>query len=217
MKKSLLILAALLLCVLLTCCAIRRERDEITGESDSSRGITDPLASSIAIAQPVDFGSMKVTEPATGEIKPLSELLGTVEPARSITEYTILDLNGDGEEELIFRLAVGANEDYGFMILHKEGEALFANELSYRSFYELKADGSFDFSSGVANNGIGRMHFASGTYTVERLARCESEDNQQVDYFIGDAAVTKEEFEAYRTAQTEKESPTWRSCPAENQ
>ena len=217
MKKSLLILAALLLCVLLTCCAMREDTDPITRESDFSRAYANPLLSSIAVAQPVDFTSMKVTEPATGEIKPLYELLGNTEPAKSITAYTSIDLNGEGEEELILRLNVGENEDYGFMILHKEGEQLFANELSYRSFYELKTDGSFNYSSGVANNGIGRMNFAGGFCRVEKLAYCTSEDNLQVDYFIGDAAVTKEDFEAFRTAQNEKENPVWNSCSAENQ
>ncbi len=204
MKKSLRILVLLLICALLTCCSEKDGGDESAELPETA----DRLASSLAVTAPVDFDLMKVTEPETGESKLLSELLGG-EPARTVSAYTLVDLNSDGEEELILRLAVGANEDYGFMILHKEGELLFAKELSYRSFYELKADGSFVYSSGVANNGIGRLTFAEGGYTLIPLARCESEDNQQVDYFIGDAAVTKEEFEAYRTAQSEKEGAEW--------
>ncbi len=124
-------------------------------------------------------------------------------------KYSVIDLDGDGEHEMVFWLAYYTNEGIGFLVLHDDVETVYAHMMYYRSFNELKADGAFNFSGGAANSGIGKLEFSGGTYTIHESARSKSEDNQTVFYYIENQEVSKAEFDAYMTEFNGKNAATW--------
>lgn len=77
-----------------------------------------------------------------------------------VDKFTVVDLDGDGENEVVLWILVNEVSDYGFEILHYQEGTVYGNTLSYRSFYDLKADGTFWWSGGAANSGVGRLTFA---------------------------------------------------------
>lgn len=137
----------------------------------------------------------------------LSDWLKKTEYA--VSKYSVIDLNGDSDSEMVLWLTRGANEYVGFLILHSEGDRIYAHLLYYRQFMELKEDGTFSFSGGVSNHGIGRIDFAGDTYTITKIAYCESEDNQQVSFFIDGESVSQDDFSAYESAQSQKQNAVW--------
>ena len=127
----------------------------------------------------------------------------------SVSKYSVIDLNGDGVPELVLWLNRGTNEHVGFLVLYDINNTVYAHLLYYREFSDLKEDGTFDFSSGVSNHGIGRIDFEGDTYTIRKLAYCESVDNQNVSYFLENKSVTKQAFDAYENAQNSKTDAVW--------
>ena len=135
--------------------------------------------------------------------------------ALSVTKYSVIDLDGDRLSETVLWLERGTNAYYGFLILHESGDTVYAYELTYRAFYELKEDGTFSFSSGASDHGIGKISFANDAYAVQSVAYCESAyDSQTVSYYIGSDAVSKENFEAFVSRHDQKQSAEWQEFTA---
>ncbi len=126
-----------------------------------------------------------------------------------VSKYSVIDLNGDGASELVLWLNRGTNEYVGFLVLYDKNTTVYAHLLYYRQFSNLKKDGTFGFSGGVSNHGIGRIDFEGDKYTIRSLAYCESADNQNVSYFVDNKAVSKAAFEAYQSAQNSKPGAIW--------
>lgn len=130
----------------------------------------------------------------------------------SIKKYSVIDLNGDSEQEMVLLLDYGSYTDYGSLILHSENDKVYAYTLWYRAFNSLKEDGTFHFSSGASDNGTGNLDFSGGTYTVDKIAYCESvyDKSGGIRYFIAEKSVSKEEFDAHYAEQSEKPDAVWR-------
>lgn len=93
-----------------------------------------------------------------------------------VDKFTIIDLDGDGEDEIVLWIQVNGVVDYGFEVLHYQDGTVYGSTLPYRAFMDLKADGTFLYSSGAADSGVGRLKFAEdGRAIVEEL-------NDDVDY-----------------------------------
>lgn len=128
----------------------------------------------------------------------------------SVMKYSVIDLDGDSDSETVLWLAKGTYEYYGFLLLHEDEDAVCGYELTYRAFYELKEDGTFSFSAGTSDYGIGKIKFANDTYSIKKIAYCESDYmRQKVSYYIENEAVSQEEFEQYITEHDQKQNIEW--------
>lgn len=127
-----------------------------------------------------------------------------------VAKYSVIDLDSDSLSETVLWLTKGTYEYYGFLILHENGDLVYAYELTYRAFYELKEDGTFSFSAGALDHGIGRIDFENDTCTINKIAYCESTYGaQKVSYYIDNADVSKEDFEEYITKHDQKQNVEW--------
>ena len=127
-----------------------------------------------------------------------------------MSKYSTVDLNGDSIPEVVGWLSRGANDYWGFLVLHYDNDMVYAYELSYRAFNNLKKDGSFSFSSSVSDHGIGKIEFVSGTYKIHKIAYSEAEyETQKVSYYIDNQIVSKEVFETYVAEQGKKQDVEW--------
>lgn len=128
----------------------------------------------------------------------------------AMSKYSIVDLNGDSSPEIVGWLSRGTNDYWGFLVLHYEDDMVYAYELAYRTFNELKKDGTFMYSSSVSDYGIGRIDFMSDTYKINKIAYSEAEyGTQKVSYYIDNIKVSKNDFMAYKAKQSEKQNVDW--------
>lgn len=135
--------------------------------------------------------------------------------AVTIPEFCIVDLEQDHIPEVILRIYTGAN-DYGVLVLHREEDgSIRGYDFSYRQMYEIKADGTFDWSNGAANNGTATIDFAQGKTEYSNQFWMEERDGQ-VRYMQNGAEITREEYEVLLNAQSSKPAPQWVAYPAEN-
>ncbi|MBR5447400.1 MAG: hypothetical protein IKV40_03140, partial [Clostridia bacterium] len=158
---------------------------DITVAADGNEGVFESI---LANQTPIYLATSK-------KEKLLSEFLdGTV---YSLKKYTILDLDGDGRVEMVLWIVRYTNDYVGFLVLHREGDVVYAHELPYRGMTGLKSDGTFSFSSGAADSGIGKIEFSGDTFSVIKLAYSESEMTKNTRYYIDDKPVSQESFDAY--------------------
>lgn len=117
------------------------------------------------------------------------------------TQFTIIDLDGDGENEVVLWIQINGVVDYGFEILHFQDGEIYGHTLPYRSFMSVKADGTFTFSNSAADSGIGKLRFSADGYDIENI--------------IGEA-YSEEEINAAMNQQDEKTDVDWYDLSVDN-
>lgn len=137
-----------------------------------------------------------------------------------VLKFASADLDGDGTPEAVLWLQVNGNDAYGFEILRQQGGQIYGYTLPYRSFMELKQDGTFSFSSGAADSGFGTLSFSDKAYTVNEITHSQSaydaNNELTVSYFVNGQAASEAEYLAAVEKQNEKESVSWYDFTNEN-
>ncbi len=131
----------------------------------------------------------------------------------SATKFTMIDIDGDGEDEAVLWLQINNISDYGFEILHDQNGEIYGYTLQYRAFMNLKTDGTFLFSGGAADTGIGKMTFSETGYSVNTQAYSKSgyDTNNEliVQFFINDESCSEGEFYDVLDGQEQKADVEW--------
>lgn len=95
-----------------------------------------------------------------------------------VTKFTIIDLDGNGENEIVLWIQANERSDYGFEILYFQDQEVYGFTLPYRGFMHLKTDGTFYSSGGMDNKGIGKLQFSERGYTIEDVSDDEFQDEK---------------------------------------
>lgn len=138
-----------------------------------------------------------------------SEVQITVEAGK----VTALDLDRDGENELI--VFPEGEDQYlfsyvGYLILRRQGEEIAAYDPGWRSVGDLKADGTFHWSSSGFHTGIGRVRFTEdGGLEIEDITWFELHSEYDERYFVDGVQASREEFLAAQDAHGAKPDPVW--------
>lgn len=128
-----------------------------------------------------------------------------------VTHFTVLDMDGDKVPEIVLELSVG-NEPAFYEVLHYMNDAVYGYLIAYRGLEGLKADGTFGYSSGAADNGFGKLKFESDAFKTDILGYSESSQgdaNLIISYFVNNKPVTKESFDSFMNEQFEKKDAVW--------
>ena len=85
---------------------------------------------------------------------------------------------------------------------------------------ELKDDGTFSFSGGVADNGFGTMEFTNEGIKINKITYSESSydsnNDQIISYFVNQKSAAKEDFLSAINKQNEKPGVTWHDFTDDN-
>ena len=95
-----------------------------------------------------------------------------------VTQFTIIDLDGNGENEIVLWIQANERLDYGFEILYFQDQEVYGFTLPYRGFMDLKTDGTFYLSGGMDNRGIRRLRLSDRGYTIEEVSDSESQEEK---------------------------------------
>ncbi len=133
-------------------------------------------------------------------------IASTTEFAFQVEQYAILDLDRDGQTELVLEM----EGQGGFYVFRKMDKWLYGFHEVPRGMMDLKADGTFGISSGAANWGFCRVtDFNVEGMLHEPFTWCESGENYEELYFVDGVPATRWEFEAATAAQDAKEDAPW--------
>lgn len=174
-------------------------------------GIACAEASPREALEAVISGGARLYSVADGRETALEDLVdSTFETAMIYRDVAWVDLDGDGTEEAV--LALYANDDpFGFELLRYTEGVVYGYALTYRELLELKTDGTFIYSSGAYDNGMGRIAFAKDEYAVIPFAYCESTDGGGISYWVDGSSVTEAVYQNEVSVQQSKENVAWNS------
>lgn len=151
------------------------------------------------------------------KIDQLAQAVGLAGEAKvEAVRVAVVDLDGDGAKEAVLGLSVDGDESFGYLILRSEAGVVSSYLLWYRAFLNLKADGTFSFSSGAEDSGFGTLRFDGETCTTDAITYSESEydaDNRlNVSYYVNRNSATQEAFLLELGRQAEKKDADWYDC-----
>lgn len=139
------------------------------------------------------------------------------ENAQISMDFTVLDLDGDGVREAAVKLDGGVT---AFEILHVQDGTVCGSLRYIRSFNDLKADGTFWFSSSAADHGFGRLSFdARGYAAADRITYSQSEGPgfaENMTYVVDHRPATEAEYCAAEAEFFDKEPAEWHALTQEN-
>lgn len=125
----------------------------------------------------------------------------------TITRFALLDLDGDGTDELVIAIDYSGNEEY--VVLTCYDGTVYANQVVYRGFLTPKADGTVAWSNGAFDNGYARFRFENGVLVYDDFAAVSSDDSGSVTYTLNGESVSEEDFDAFITEQNAKDDLAW--------
>lgn len=124
----------------------------------------------------------------------------------TITRFALLDLDGDGTDELVIAIDYSGNEEY--VVLTCFDGAVYANQVVYRGFLTPKADGTVAWSNGAFDNGYARFRFENGVLVYDDFA-VMIDNGSSVTYTLNGESVSEEDFDAFIAEQNAKDDLAW--------
>ena len=125
----------------------------------------------------------------------------------TITRFALLDLDGDGTDELVLDIDYSGDEEY--VVLTCYDGAVYANQIVYRGFLSPKADGTFEWSNSAFDNGASRARFENGILVYEDFATTSEGSDGNAVYTLNGESVSEEDFDAFIAEQNAKDDLAW--------
>ena len=133
-----------------------------------------------------------------------------------ITQFALSDLDHDGTPELILWENINGVDDCGFLVIRYDGNGgAVGYEFSYRQLIDLKYDGTFGYSGGVANSGFATLVFNDKGWEYD-IFGCVEENDSGVSFKWGEGLLSEDEYWVCAEKQSAKESIRWMPYPAEH-
>lgn len=124
----------------------------------------------------------------------------------TITRFALLDLDGDGADELVLNIDFSGEEEY--VILTCYDGAVYTNQVVHRGFLTPKADGTVAWSNGAFDNGYARFRFENGVLVYDDFA-VMIDNGSSVTYTLNGENVSEEDYNAFTVEQDAKDDLAW--------
>lgn len=135
-------------------------------------------------------------------------------------KFSLIDLDNDGADELILQLNVNRAPESAYEILRYQDGRVYGYTKWPREITDLKSDGTFFFSGGAANTGIGSLRFDADGCTTDTLTYTEmsfdSDNNQIFSYTVNGQNSNADAFQAALDAQEQKTGAVWHALTESN-
>ena len=124
----------------------------------------------------------------------------------TIKRFALLDLDGDGADELVLNIDYSGNEEY--VVLTCYDGTVYANQVVYRGFLTPKADGTVAWSNGAFDSGYARFRFENGVLVYDDFA-VMIDNGSSVTYTLNGENVSEEDYNAFTAEQDAKDDLAW--------
>lgn len=128
--------------------------------------------------------------------------------AVEITKYTFVDLDQDEIPEAVLWVTANGVTDYGTVVLRYQNESVVGYDLTYRQMIDLKKDGTFCYSGGVADTGCASLAFTEDSWGYRTIANV-TEDGDTVTFMRNGEVVSETEYWQFMDDQDAKEGVAW--------
>ena len=155
----------------------------------------------------------------TIDITDIPMLFGADDASMKIWDFAVVDLDRDGEDEVILFVVGVAGDMGGKLILHQIDGKVYGYTCDNRTLEELKTDGTFGFSdpTGVAEGGIGEIvDFTEFGYTMDKISYGSGTHEGWDTFIVDHEPATEEEYFDVANKQSEKPDAEWYGFTNEN-
>ena len=97
-----------------------------------------------------------------------------------VPKFTVVDMDGDGVNEVVLWLRVNGTSDYGTMVLRYQDGKIWGHTFAYRQLCNLRVNGTFDYSGGADYDGSARLVFTKFDCYAEDVAVPEETPGEEV-------------------------------------
>lgn len=126
--------------------------------------------------------------------------------------FATVDLDGDREKELIVWEKINGLNCSGYNVFKRANDNVQRYYLNYREMISLKEDGTFIYSNGAYDFGIGRLSFTNNTVGVDKLIwkwkDCTNPENKTYHYKAGEE-IGEHMFNYLVDLQNAKKDISW--------
>lgn len=198
--------------------------DDDTGNGDAaiSEGIHSE-ANSGNVFEAVLLGDAEFIYVSDGDGKAMDvadipSLFDADDPYMKVWDFAVVDLDGDGKEEVVLFVVGMAGDMGGNLILHQIGDKVYGYATNYRILEEMKEDGTFNFShpAGV-EGGIGAITvFSEHGYVMDQITYGTGTHYEWDMFTVDHQPATEEEYINAVANQKEKPNVEWYDFNPEN-
>ncbi|MBD9252010.1 hypothetical protein EGR95_03820 [bacterium] len=125
----------------------------------------------------------------------------------TIKRFALLDLDGDGADELVLNIDFSGEEEY--VILTCYDGAVYANQVVHRGFLTPKADGTVAWSNGAFDNGASRARFENGVLVYEDFSSMSEGSDGNAVYTLNGESIDETAYSAFLDEQAAKDDLAW--------
>ena len=197
MKKSIIIISALLVMCSFTGCNSKKENNRDNNDIVNEEKIDTKELLTKVMNSEEKFITENNSEVLLKDFKITDNIFAKVK------EYVFVDLDKDNVDELV----INTESDYGaYIILRYENGKVYGYLIGIRSFESLKIDGSFLGSNSAFSAQYSTISFDKNTYNIKIEA---INDTENKIYKIDNVDVTQTEINEYVTNWNKKENVKW--------
>lgn len=159
----------------------------------------------------------------TAESKTIEDVPALFDPDNAyntkIWDFTSLDLDGDGENEVILSVFGTAGDMGGQLILHQLDEQIYGYKTDCRTLTNLKTDGTGNYSdpTGAAEMGICTVSdFTTTGYTVKKISYGIGTYQGLTEFVVNEQPAGETEYLSAIEQQENKTDAVWYEFTSEN-
>lgn len=190
------------------------------GEGWMASGVSIPctaFASPETVYQDVLLGNASFLYWAEGAEEPVSRMVAEVPALFSpysdyaqIGQFAVLDLDGDGTTEVVLWVTDVANDMGGYLVLHQEGGRIYGYPSHWRTFWNLKTDGTFEYSYPAGNEGgAASVRFTGAGMELDKRICGQGRQFEFTTFLVDGRPVSEAEYNAAWDAQDQKPDAVW--------
>ena len=210
MKKHLQcgLTAALTLALLLTACGQKEDANDTPPDAQAGSLYEDFFTGDVTVtANLINAGVEATTASFRAPDVYATKGVDGSDMDWTITRFALLDLDGDGADELVLAIDYSGEEEY--VILTCYDGAVYANQIVYRGFLSPKADGTFEWSNGAFDNGASRARFENGVLVYDDFAAMSEGSDGNAVYTLNGESIDEAAFSAFLDEQAAKDDLAW--------
>lgn len=128
----------------------------------------------------------------------------------AIQKYAMVDLDGDGTEEAVIFVCGATGDTGGYLVLNGNGNNVYGYQTDYRTFENLKADGTFFYSDAAGTKeGVATIGFTQSGFVMTDILSATGQAYMMDNYMINGKKATDEEYNSEKEKQDLKNNVGW--------
>lgn len=153
-----------------------------------------------------DFASVNIAD--------IPSLFNPDDAYMAIQNYAMIDLDGDGSEEAVVFVCGVTGDTGGYLVLHSSDDHVYGYRTDYRTFENLKTDGTFIYSDDLGSKeGVATIGFTQDGLVITDVLSATGQAYTMDNFMISGKKATQEEYNAEKENQDLKNNVEWHEYP----